>query len=77
MIIKTTIVPKQPPPNLLAPYPDIKPLNKLFILTFYLLNDKNRYKPYQRSVVFSKRILHNFENVLHHSHIREGKKIRN
>jgi hypothetical protein len=43
MIIKTTIVPKQPPPNFLAPYPDIKPRNKLFILTLNLLNYKNCY----------------------------------
>lgn len=26
------MVPKQPPPSFKAPYPDISPLNKLFIL---------------------------------------------
>jgi hypothetical protein len=32
MITKTTMVLRQPPPNFEAPYPEINPLNKLFIL---------------------------------------------
>src|SRR5690554_2133925 len=40
MITKTTMVPKQPPPNLEAPYPAISPLNILFIdLYGLLMND--------------------------------------
>ena len=31
MMTKTTMVLRQPPPNFEAPYPDINPLNKLFI----------------------------------------------
>ena len=37
MTAKTMIVPKQPPPNFMAPYPDNNPLNKLFILPPNLL----------------------------------------
>lgn len=32
MITNTTMVLRQPPPNFEAPYPEINPLNKLFIL---------------------------------------------
>lgn len=34
--IKTTIVPKQPPPNFQAPIPESSPLNKLFIIGIVL-----------------------------------------
>jgi len=32
MIIKTTIVPIMPPPNFEAPYPEISPLKRLFMI---------------------------------------------
>jgi hypothetical protein len=32
IIKKTTIVPKQPPPNFHAPNPDIRPLKRLFMV---------------------------------------------
>jgi hypothetical protein len=34
MMIKITIVPRKPPPSLTAPYPESKPLNRLFIFFF-------------------------------------------
>jgi hypothetical protein len=32
MTIKTTMVPKQPPPNFQAPTPEISPLRRLFMI---------------------------------------------
>jgi hypothetical protein len=37
-IIKTAIVPKQPPPNFQAPYPESNPLKRLFMIIVVLLD---------------------------------------
>ncbi len=37
-------------------------------MTFYLLNDKNQFNCNQRSGILKLRLLHNFGNVLQHSH---------
>jgi hypothetical protein len=35
---KTTIVPKQPPPNFQAPYPESSPLKRLFMIVIVLFD---------------------------------------
>jgi len=37
MTTKTTIVPKQPPPNFLAPYAEISPFKRLFMVVIILI----------------------------------------
>ena len=36
MTMKTTIVPKQPPPSFQAPMPEIKPLKRLFMVIIFV-----------------------------------------
>jgi hypothetical protein len=56
MTTKTIMVPKQPPPNFKAPYPDNSPLNRLFILTLVDLEcedgDKYEHVCYRISEIY-------------------------